>query len=134
MSRRKGEIPEDIFCPFCGFRMSLTRYGYSSSGKRRYYCRWCKTSFVEGLEGELTAQELEELSNLIDLELRLRFRHPSPDNRLQRRVALKRRHLPFGEGDCFTKEDLVKAVSKALNMSGTAAEAAIVRVCEELLS
>jgi len=132
MSRRKGEIPEDIFCPFCGFRATVTRYGYSSSGKRRYYCRWCKTSFVESSDAELTDRELTELNSLIDLELQLRLRHPSPDNRLQRRVASKR-HLPFGEGDCFFKEDLVKAASKVLNISEEEAVEVLVKVCEELL-
>jgi len=60
--------PEKIACPFCLNASDVIKKGKDRKGRQRYYCKWCKRSFVDPRGLPLIEEEFELLKKHTDLD------------------------------------------------------------------
>jgi len=106
----------DKFCPFCGYG-DLNHYGYSSSGKPRYYCKYCQTSFVDKEGEELSERELELLSERLFVEVSLCWVDYEVDleDRVERSIFCKIPQLPISDPEVRSLDEFCAYLAPLLN-------------------
>ncbi len=122
-------------CPFCLDASGVIKKGKDNKGRQRYYCKDCKSSFVDRVGEELTEKEFRYFveNTIVELLCEWEYDEVNVKNRTEHSLFQKLPKIPVGDTVRVSGQYVIEALAKVLNVSVRQAKRILYKVVVELL-